>query len=135
MKPLLRLALLASITGRLLAEGPDADPAARLEFFEQRIRPALVEHCHECHSATAKKIQGGLRVDSRAALLAGGDTGPAVVPGKPESSWLIRALDHSDRDLAMPPKQTQLPAAVRQDFRRWVAAGAPWPGGDTAEAP
>jgi len=135
MKPLLRLALLASITGRLLAEGPDADPAARLEFFEQRIRPALVEHCHECHSATAKKIQGGLRVDSRAALLAGGDTGPAVVPGKPESSWLIRALDHSDRDLAMPPKQAQLPAAVRQDFRRWVAAGAPWPGGDTAEAP
>ena len=135
MNPLLPFALLVWTTGRLLAQAPAADPTASLEFFEQRIRPVLVEHCHECHSASAKKIQGGLRVDSRAALLAGGDTGPALVPGKPESSLLIRALDHVDRDLAMPPKRAQLTPAVRQDLRRWVAAGAPWTGGDTPEAP
>ena len=135
MKPFTLTALTILFGCLVRAQNPAADPAASLEFFEQRIRPVLVEHCHECHSASAKKVQGGLRLDSRAALLAGGDTGPALVPGKPESSLLIRALDHTERDLAMPPKRAPLPEPVRQDFRRWVAAGAPWTAGETPEAP
>ncbi len=55
-----------------------------LEFFEQKIRPLLVERCYECHSAEAKKLKGGLRLDSRDGFLKGGDSGPAIVPGKPE---------------------------------------------------
>ena len=132
------LALLPLFFGGVLAQSPSTDPAAGLEFFEQRIRPLLVEHCHECHSASATKVQGGLRVDSRVALLAGGDSGPALVPGKPDASLLIRAVDHVERDLAMPSKRAQLPEPVRQDLRRWVAAGAVWPGGqpqETKEAP
>ncbi|MFM8880011.1 MAG: hypothetical protein ACKOKG_12915, partial [Verrucomicrobiota bacterium] len=61
------LALLPLFFGGALAQSPSTDPAAGLEFFEQRIRPVLVEHCHECHSASATKVQGGLRVDSRVA--------------------------------------------------------------------
>ena len=105
--------------------------AAALEpgvpFFEQKVRPVLVPHCYSCHSATAKKVRGGLRVDSRAALLKGGDTGPAIVPGKPQASLLIQAL-HQD-GLAMPPKGP-LPEEVIADFERWVQMGAPDPRDD-----
>lgn len=105
------------------------------EFFEKKIRPALVEHCYECHSATSKKLKGGLRADGRATLLKGGDTGPAIVPGKPETSLLIAAISHRDPDLAMPPKQPKLPAAVLADFERWIREGAVWPGDEIAPAP
>src|SRR5262245_47447157 len=100
-----------------------AAPAARadVEFFEKKVRPVLVEHCYRCHAGKAHK--GGLRLDSRAGLLKGGDTGPAVVPGKPDESLLLRAIRHTDATLRMPPKG-KLPAAVVADFQRWIAAGA-----------
>ena len=93
-------------------------------FFEQKIRPVLVKECYGCHSAGAKKVRGGLRLDTRAAVLAGGDSGPALVPGKPEESVILEALRHEG--LEMPPK-SKLPDAVVADFERWITMGAPDP--------
>ena len=72
------------------------------EFFEKKVRPVLVEHCYECHSATAKKLKGGLLLDSRAGMLQGGDNGPALVPGQPDKSRLIEAVRYMNVDLQMP---------------------------------
>src|SRR5262245_17062057 len=99
---------------------------AGLEVFEKKVRPALVEHCYRCHSAEGKSPRGGLRVDTREGLRKGGDSGPAVVPGKPEASLLLRAIRYTDESLRMPPRG-KLPAAVVADFERWVALGAPDP--------
>jgi hypothetical protein len=98
------------------------------QFFETRIRPVLADSCFRCHGPA--KQRGGLRLDSRAALLAGGDRGPAVVPGDPEKSLLITAVGHTD-DLKMPPSK-KLPAQQVGDLTRWVRLGAPWPGADEA---
>ena len=92
-----------------------------VDFFEKKIRPVLVEHCYSCHSPEGK-IRGGLRVDSRAALLEGGETRAAIVPGDPAKSLLMEAL-RSEGDLKMPPKQ-KLPDAVIADFERWIKQGA-----------
>jgi hypothetical protein len=107
----------------LTRESDKLDPAGVL-FFEQKIRPVLIRHCYSCHSTQGKKARGGLRVDARAALLAGGDSGPALVAGKPETSLLIRALRHDQ--IAMPPKE-RLPEEVVNDFVRWIELGAPDP--------
>ncbi len=112
-----------------LAAPPD------VEFFEKKIRPVLTEHCYECHSATSKKLKGGLRADHRAGLLKGGETGPAITPGNPEKSLLIAAMAHRDKDLAMPPKKPKLSDAVVADFERWIKNGAVWPGDESATAP
>jgi len=104
------------------------DPAG-VRFFEQKIRPVLVQHCYSCHSANTKKPRGDLRLDSRAGLLKGGTSGPALVPGKVEDSLLIQALHYDD--LAMPPPG-KLPASVIADFEHWVAMGAPDPRDGTA---
>lgn len=103
-----------------------ADPD---EFFETRIRPVLVERCGECHGAEAAggRGKGGLRLDAKAAVLRGGDSGPAAVAGRPEASLLVRALTYDDPDLRMPPK-TRLSAEVIEDFRVWVRDGLHWPG-------
>src|SRR5690606_28292331 len=98
--------------------------AAQLKFFESKIRPVLIEQCYSCHSADAKELKGGLQVDHRAGLLAGGDSGPAVVEGKPEESLLIEALKHESFE--MPPKG-KLPPDVIADFEKWVAMGLPDP--------
>ncbi|MFM7110100.1 MAG: DUF1549 domain-containing protein, partial [Planctomycetota bacterium] len=90
------------------------------DFFESRIRPVLVEHCHKCHSPDAAIIKGGLRLDHRDGLLKGGDSGPAAVPGKPDDSLIIKALRHSE--LRMPPKG-KLPDQVIRDFEQWIKAG------------
>ena len=83
-----------------------AEPGAKgIEFFESKIRPILVEHCYECHSSTSqtqKKLKGSLLLDSKDGILAGGDTGPSIVPGKATESLIIRAL-HYRGDLKMPP--------------------------------
>ena len=102
------------------------------EFFEQRIRPVLVQHCYSCHSAEAKKLKGGLRLDTRDGLRRGGDTGPALVPGQPAKSLLIQALRYEGPE--MPPKG-RLPAAVIADFEKWIAAGAPDPRTGAGPAP
>ena len=93
-------------------------------FFERKIRPALVRYCYECHSAAAAEIKGSLRLDSRGALLRGGETGPAVVPGDVEGSLLISAIRR--QSLEMPPDE-KLPLTVIADFEQWVAGGAPDP--------
>jgi hypothetical protein len=108
-----------------------ATPAAAVAdevtgFFESRIRPVLVEHCYNCHSSRTKSPKGNLRLDSRASLLRGGDNGPAIVPGKPDDSLLIKALSYAGEVAEMPPEE-KLPDRVLADFRRWIAAGAPDP--------
>src|SRR5262245_7351250 len=102
------------------------DPAA-IDFFESKIRPVLAEHCFRCHSSTARKLKGGLLLDSRDGILKGGESGPVLDAGKPEKSRLIQAIRYTDVDLSMPPN-AKLPGPVIADFTRWVKMGAPWPG-------
>jgi cytochrome c553 len=113
----------------LLALDARADEAA--EFFETHIRPLLVDHCYQCHSAEAEKFKGGLRLDSREAILKGGDSGAAIVPGKPEESLLITAVRYADRDLKMPPPKDEAPRklsdAAIANLAQWVRLGAPMP--------
>ncbi len=103
-----------------------AEPDVKgIEFFEKKIRPVLVDQCYSCHSAEAKKRKGGLALDTSADLLKGGETGPALKPGKPDESLIFQALTH-EGDLKMPPK-APLSAAVQADFKTWIAMGAPDP--------
>jgi Protein of unknown function (DUF1549)/Protein of unknown function (DUF1553)/Planctomycete cytochrome C len=111
---------------------PAAEPSAeQTEFFEKKVRPVLAEHCFKCHSDKVK-VKGGLRLDSRAAILKGGDNGPALVPGSPEKSRLIEAVSYKNAELTM-PKKGKLPDPIIADLTAWVKMGAPWPndGGDT----
>jgi len=110
----------------LLAGGQTRADDPGIEFFEKRIRPVLVEHCYKCHSARASKVKGGQRLDSKRAALAGGDSGPVIVSGKPAESLLIEAVSHSGEFVDMPPDR-KLPDRVIDDFRRWIAIGAPLP--------
>jgi len=116
------IALLAALSPMRVA----ADPAESIAFFERKIRPVLVDKCYSCHAADAKKIKGGLLLDTRAGMRTGGDTGPAVVPGDEAKSLLLAAIRYADRDLEMPPKE-KLPAAVIEDFAQWIKMGAPDP--------
>ncbi|HND56171.1 MAG TPA: DUF1549 domain-containing protein, partial [Pirellulaceae bacterium] len=113
------------------ARGDDA-AAAAVEHFERKIRPVLAERCFECHSAKIAAPKGGLRLDSRAALLKGGDLGLAVVPGKPNESLLLHAVnyDASASGVSEMPPGGKLSDAVIADVRRWIADGAPYPGAD-----
>lgn len=97
-----------------------------LEFFENRVRPILVAHCYECHSASAKKVGGGLLLDSREGVLKGGESGPAVEPGKADASLLIAAVRYTDDAVQMPPTG-KLPDAAIADLELWVNLGAPDP--------
>src|SRR5262249_3221573 len=83
--------------------GPRAADAEGMDFFEKRVRPLLADRCYRCHSDRAKKLRGGLRLDTREGLLEGGNSGSVVVPGEPDRSLLIRAVRHADPDLKMPP--------------------------------
>ncbi|MBT6153300.1 MAG: DUF1549 domain-containing protein, partial [Planctomycetaceae bacterium] len=113
-----------------------AEPnAADIAFFEKKIRPVLVEHCYQCHSADAqknRKLKGELLLDTRAGLLKGGESGAAIVPGKIDEGLLLSALRFED--LEMPPKG-KLPAAVIADFEKWIRLGAPDPRNDASSAP
>lgn len=108
------------------ASAQTGDDAKGIEFFETKIRPVLVAQCYECHSAKSPKVRGGLVLDTRDGIRKGGDTGPAVVPGNPEGSLLIKSIKHDD--LVMPPKEKgKLSDAVVADFVKWVKMGAPDP--------
>src|SRR4051794_38274824 len=96
---------------------------AAADFFETSVRPVLVESCFKCHGP--EKQSSGLRLDSREAVLTGGDNGPAVVPGKPAESLLVQAVAHTHQELKMPPKK-KLPDPAVAAIRRWVELGAPW---------
>lgn len=113
-------ALLMAVGSRATAdESAEATP-----FFESKIRPVLVQHCYQCHSAKAGKTEGGLRLDSRNGIRSGGDRGAAVVPGDTKKSVLLTAISHSDPDLKMPPKKERLPESVINDFKTWINSGA-----------
>jgi cytochrome c553 len=107
-----------------------ADPGE--DFFESKIRPVLATKCLACHNGQLKAPFGGLRLDSRAAILKGGDSGPALVVGKPEESLLFKALSYTNRKLQMPPTG-KLSQEVVDNFRHWIAIGAPDP--RTEQAP
>src|SRR5215831_6115671 len=102
---------------------PDDD-----ELFEKKIRPVLHSSCLPCHGP--EKTKAGLRLDSRSALLRGGDSGPAVKVGDPANSLLLKAIRQTDPDLAMPPKKSGKKLAEEQirDFETWIHAGAIFPG-------
>jgi cytochrome c553 len=120
--PLLFTALFAGV----LCAVPSARSQEGVDFFERKIRPVLVQHCYSCHSVEAKKNKGDLYVDSKDGLLQGGETGPAIVPGKPDKSLLIKAIRYTDPVLKMPRKE-KLSEQVIADFEKWIAMGAPDP--------
>lgn len=123
------IASLLVVTPRLLAaEEPTAE---QVQFFEAKVRPLLVRHCFSCHSADAKKLRAGLKLDSRAGLLRGGESGPALTPDKPSESLLLKAVRY--RDLKMPPAGP-LSAAEVKALEDWVGQGAPWPAAGTRSA-
>ncbi len=128
-KPIAALVLM-TLVGWSLGVLAQDKPADADKFFESRVRPLLVERCHKCHAGTM--IKGKLRLDSREALLKGGETGPAIVAGKPDESRLMKAVRHQD-GLAMPPNgklnETQIAALAE-----WIKSGAVWPGPMTAVA-
>lgn len=108
----------------------ESSPKATLadfDFFEKQIRPLLIERCQGCHGD--KKQWAGLRLDSRDAIVAGGDSGPAIVVGDGDKSELIERVKSLDAELRMPPKEAGEPLSKNQidDLSRWIAIGAPWP--------
>lgn len=127
MTALRKLAALSAVSVAVIVSplSADADDAG-VEFFEKKIRPLLVTHCSECHAADAKKLGGGLLLDSRDGVRKGGESGAAIVPGKPDESLLIKAVRYNDDSVKMPPKG-KLPAAAIADLEEWVKRGAPDP--------
>ena len=109
------LLLGTNLTTAVAADGDD--------FFEANVRPVLIEQCQQCHGP--KKQRGGLRLDSRDALLKGGDTGPSIVTGPPEKSLLIQAIRRTG-DLKMPPEKPLTDKQI-EALTKWVALGTPWP--------
>ena len=118
------MVLILKLLAVVAASAPPADEA----FFEAKVRPVLAAACVRCHGP--KKASGGLRLDSREALLRGGEGGPAAAADAPESSLILRAIRRLDDVEPMPPDKP-LAASTVEDFKRWVAAGLPWPGPGT----
>ena len=119
-------ALSLAATAVLPAVEPKLTPA-ETEFFEVNIRPIFAGVCYKCHSAETERPKGGLLLDSRDGLLTGGEQGPALVPGDPEKSLLIKAVRYTDPDLQMPPKGEKLSDQQIADLELWVKMGAPDP--------
>ena len=117
------LALAGSGTQAVIAQ--DEKNTAALRFFEQRVRPLLVDRCFKCHSGA--KHRGGLRLDTQSGIVRGGDSGPAIVPGDPQASLLIAAVSY--RSLEMPPDRRLSDQEV-QVLSQWIRMGAQWPSED-----
>ena len=133
----MRLALLLpfvpTAAASVASSQDEASEAAGLAFFENRIRPLVAGSCTECHGP--EKQKSGLRLDSREAMIVGGERGPAIAPGDVEGSLLLRAVSYTDEDLRMPPR-TRLEPRQIADLTRWIEMGAPAPRGPaTAGAP
>ena len=126
----LRVLRLIVVCGLLAAGGHSvwASPTPdQLAFFESKIRPVLVEHCYQCHSAEALqagKLKASLLVDSRDGMMKGGESGAAVVPGKREDSLLIAALKYDGFEM---PPAGKLPDSVISDFEKWIDMGGTGP--------
>jgi hypothetical protein len=101
---------------------PEAAPADKT-FFSEAVLQLLQKHCYECHSHTGDSVEGGLVLDSRSGWAKGGDSGPALVPGKADQSLLMKAVEFEDIDLQMPPDGKLQPAEI-EVFRRWIERGA-----------
>ena len=106
------------------------DGAASARLFEEKVRPLLVAKCFQCHDE--KKQKGDLRLDSRAAILQGGENGPAMVPGDPEKSAIVKAIRYEDLNFQMPPKG-KLSADEIATLTHWIKLGAFWPGVETTK--
>jgi hypothetical protein len=117
-----RACLAAAVLALPVLAAPKPGPEA-IEFFETKVRPVLAEHCYECHGP--KKQSAELRLDTKAGLTKGTDSGPVVIPGDPDKSPMIRAVRHAG-DVKMPPK-TRLPAEAVEALTAWVKLGAPYP--------
>jgi len=112
--------ILFFVTAAAFAAAPVPTPL-QFEFFEKQVRPLLVERCYECHAE--KKQKGGLRLDSAAAVLKGGDSGPALVPGHPDQSKIIEGISWSDPDFQMPPKNKLAESEIAV-LSKWIETGA-----------
>jgi len=118
-----------------LPYGRGSEPTPeQAKFFTEKVRPVLKENCYSCHSHAAKKSRGGLMLDARESLLKGGDTGPTIVPGKPDDSLLLKSVRHHDDAPAMPPRG-HLTGEQIKTLAEWVKLDAPWPGGGEKIAP
>jgi len=110
----------------LIAYIPQNLPAEKVDFQKQVV-PILEERCWQCHGSDEQ--ESGLRLDQRVRMLRGGDSGlPAMVPGKPEKSFLVEVINHTDEETAMPPDEEKLPAKEIAILTQWIAEGAVWPG-------
>lgn len=114
--------VLAWLTTATLVAAQEQESVQEREFFEARIRPFLVSECYDCHSAESQ--ESNLRLDDRAGLLRGRDSGPAIVPGNAEASLLFQSIAHTHPSLKMPEGRPQLPQRVIDDFRKWIDSGA-----------
>jgi hypothetical protein len=123
---------LTTFGGILDAAEKNSPSAAHAAYFEQHVRPLLVKHCYECHSAESKILQGGLLLDSRPGWQKGGDSGPVIVPGKPDESLLVRAVQYAKGEVIQMPPKGKLSDAEIAVFVEWVRLGAPDP---RSEAP
>ncbi len=131
-RPLL-VAFLAATASPCFAAVTAEPTKEQAAFFENKIRPILVENCYKCHSLEKGKSKGDLTLDSRAGLLKGGENGPIVVPGDPAKSSLVTAVTYLDKDLQMPPKGEKLTDQQIADLTTWVKMGAPDPRKDDAK--
>ena len=122
---LVLLPLTVIVSGMVVGVNCPAEeiPPADAKFFREEVLPLLKETCHRCHGA--KKQNSGLRLDSRDAVLKGGQNGPAIVVGKPDESLLMKVLKH-DGDIQMPPDQ-KLDDDEIAIFKKWIEKDAPWP--------
>jgi hypothetical protein len=126
-QPTTLILLLALTTAQVFGQTPSGakgGQAAGADFFNQKILPVLQQKCFNCHQ-TGRKMKGGLAVDSHTALIAGGDSGPALVPGDAAKSLLYVSMTYADPDLQMPPRE-RLSASVLADFKKWIEMGAPF---------
>ena len=121
----LTLLIALAVAAPLRAQAP-------ADHFEKAVRPLLAEHCLGCHGAAGKRVKGGLDLTSRAHLLAGGDSGPVVVPGDAAKSLLVAVVKY-DGEMKMPPKGKLKDADIAV-LTAWVQAGAPWPDAEVAVA-
>lgn len=125
MKASYPIALALALLARSASVAAPADEA-KIAFFEKTVRPILIKRCYECHSVESGKGKGGLFIDSREAILKGGDNGPALVAGDPDKSHIIESVRYQNQDLQMPPKGA-MPAAEVKALEEWIKMGAPDP--------
>src|SRR5271157_3199032 len=123
---LMRLCGLSLVLFWVLTASASEPDRASSDFFETKVRPVLVEHCFACHSSQAAKLKGRLLLDTIEGMRKGGQSGPAVVPGKLEESLLVQAVHYDDELTRMPPKE-KLPAPAIAALEQWIKEGTTGP--------